>query len=238
MRRAALLVLLSLAGLAAAAPPEGRWTGHARLPGRDLPIVVDLAPDKSGTWNGSITVPGLNIKGAALGHVTLQGGEVAFDAANVLSPPTGGDGVAFRGRIEGTAMVGEMRQGGNTAPFRLERTGSAQVELAAHSTPVAKSTQGRWVGEFELGGYPRHVTLDIANEASAPAKVDFVVVGKQTTKLPIDFVSEEEGMLRIESRPYGITLEARVAGDRIEGTLEVGPTEIPLLLRRSAEKTT
>jgi hypothetical protein len=63
------------------------------------------------------------------------------------------------------------------------------------------------------------------------------VVGKQTSKLPIDLVSEEEGILRIESRPYGITLEARVASDRIEGTLEVGPTEIPILLRRPPEKT-
>ena len=236
MRRAALLVFLSLTAVAAAAPPEGRWTGNARLPNRDLPLVVDLAQDKSGAWNGSLTIPGQNIKGAELSHVALEGRDIAFDAASVLSPPTGGAGVAFKARIEGAAIVGEMRQAGNVAPFRLERTGPAQVDVAARSTPVAGSTQGRWVGQFELGGYPRDVTLDIANEGSAKPRVEFIVVGKQTTRLPIDFVAEEEGILRIESRPYGTTLEARVAGDRIEGTLEVGATEIPILLRRSVEK--
>jgi hypothetical protein len=237
MRRAALFVLVSVSALSAAAAPEGRWAGYARLPGRELPVVVDLAPDPSGVLAGSLTIPGFDVKGAALGNVKVEGSVASFEAANVLSPPAGGGGVAFKGRIDGDAMVGEMRQGGNTAPFRLERTGPAQVDPAARSTPVANTTQGRWVGQFELGGYPRHVTLDIANEGSAAPRVDFVVVGKQTSKLPIDLVSEEEGILRIESRPYGITLEARVASDRIEGTLEVGPTEIPILLRRPAEKT-
>jgi hypothetical protein len=63
-------------------------------------------------------------------------------------------------------------------------------------------------------------------------------VGKLTTKLPIDFVTEEEGVLRIESHPYGITLEGRVAKDRIEGTLEQGPVEVPITLRRPGEKAT
>lgn len=237
MRRAALLALASLAALdIAAASPEGRWTGQAQLPDRKLPLVVDLAPGASGAWTGSLTIPGQNIKGAELSNIALDGNRIAFAAAAVLNPPTGGDGVAFKARIEGAAIVGEIRQAGNVAPFRLERTGAAQVDQAARSTPVANSTQGRWVGEFELGGYPRHVTLDIVNEGSAMPKVDFVVVGKQTTKVPVDFVAEEEGILRIESRPYGMTVEARVAGDRIEGMLEVGSQEIPFLLRRSVEK--
>jgi hypothetical protein len=130
-----------------------------------------------------------------------------------------------------------MEQAGNKAPFRLVRTGSAQIDPAARSAPVASSTQGRWIGEIELGGYPRHVTVDIVNDGANKPKVDFVVVGKQTTRLPVDLVNEEEGILHIESRPYGITLEARVGADRIEGTLEVGTNEIPIVLRRSAEKT-
>ena len=237
MRRAALVVFLSLAAVAAAAPPEGRWAGHAQLPGRNLPLVVDIAPGPSGGWIGSLTIPGQNIKGAELAQVALDGDRIAIDAGTVLSPPTGGGGLTFKARVEGTAIVGEMDQAGNKAAFRLVRTGPAQVDRAARSAPVAASTQGRWIGEFELGGYPRHMTLDIANDGANKPKVDFVVVGKQTTRLPIDVVNEEEGILHIESRPYGMTLEARVGADRIEGTLEVGTSEIPILLRRSAEKT-
>lgn len=237
MRRAALALLSLAALIAAAAPPEGRWTGRAELPGRDLPLVVDLAPDASGAWNGSLTIPGLNIKGAALGHVSVTGDAIAFDAGNAVGLASAG-GATFTARIQAATMRGEMHQAGNAAPFTLTRTGEAQVDAAARSTPVANSTQGRWVGEYEMAGYPRHVTLDIANDGDNMPKVDFVVVGKLTTKLPIDFVAEEEGVLRIESRPYGITLEARVAKDRIEGTLEQGPIEVPIVLRRPAEKTT
>jgi hypothetical protein len=236
MRRAALVVLFSLSALAGvAAPPDGRWTGHAQLPGRVLPLVVDLARDASGAWSGSLTIPGLDIKGAGLGHVAVEGNEVAFDAGNAIGVASAG-GATFKARIDGSTMAGEMRQAGNAAPFTLRRTGDAQVDAAARSTPVAASTEGRWIGRYEMAGYPRQVTLDIANDGTGMPKVDFVVVGKLTTKLPIDFVAEEEGILRIESHPYGITLEARVAKDRIEGTLEQGAVEVPILLRRSTEK--
>ncbi|HSS26965.1 MAG TPA: hypothetical protein VLL50_03370 [Usitatibacter sp.] len=237
MRRAALVVFLSLAAVAAAAPPEGRWAGHAQLPGRSLPLVVDIAPGPSGGWIGSLTIPGQNIKGAELAQIALDGDRIAIDGGTVLSLPAGGGGVTFKARVEGTAIVGEMDQAGNKAPFRLVRTGPAQVDQAARSAPVASSTQGRWIGEFELGGYPRHVTLDIANDGANKPKVELVVVGKQVSRLPIDLVNEEEGILHIESRLYGTTLEARVSADRMEGTLEVGANEIPILLRRSAEKT-
>jgi len=80
------------------------------------------------------------------------------------------------------------------------------------------------------------VTLDIANAASGAAQVDFVVVGKATTKLPVDYVAEEDGVLRIESRPYRVAVEGRVAAGRIDAIVEVGPQEIPMRLRR-VEKT-
>jgi hypothetical protein len=135
-------------------------------------------------------------------------------------------------------MAGEMKQGGNVAPFTLKRVGQAQVELAPKSTAVARETEGRWIGEYVFAGYPRHVTVDIANHGASAATVEFVVVGRATTKLPIDFVAEEDGLLRIESRAYRITYEGRVLKDerRIDGTFMQGSIEIPLILRREGAK--
>ena len=129
-------------------------------------------------------------------------------------------------------MRGEMKQAGNVAPLTLARTGDAQVEYPPKSGPVAAATEGRWVGEFELGGFPRKVTIDISNRGAAPAQVDFVVVGKQTTKIPVDFVAEEDGVLRIASQIYRIVFEGRVSAGQIDGSIEVGPQEIPLKMRR------
>jgi hypothetical protein len=197
---------------------------------------MDLARDKAGAWTGSLTIPGLDIKGAPLGHFKLEGTEISFDAGSALGIATD-DGARFKARFDAATMTGDMTQAGNTARFTLTRTGSAQVDAVERSRPVASTTQGKWIGEFELGGYPRHVTLDIANDGDAAPKVEFVVVGKMTTKLPIDFAAEEEGILRIESRPYRLTFEARVAPDRLEGTLEQGFLEVPIVLHRATEKT-
>ena len=215
---------------------DGRWTGAADVPGRPIPLVIDLARDPGGAWTGSLTVPGLDVKGAALANIAVQGDEMRFDAGDALGAAPFGPATFVLRVAAGGRMRGELTQAGNVAPIALARTGDAQVEPPRRSTRVAATTEGRWVGDFELGGFPRHVTLDIANAASGAAQVDFVVVGKATTKLPVDYVAEEDGVLRIESRPYRVAVEGRVAAGRIDAIVEVGPQEIPMRLRRM-EKT-
>jgi hypothetical protein len=233
-----LLALLAATGSLAAGEIAGRWSGRVQIPGRGLPLVVDLAKDPSGAWIGSMTVPGLNVKGAPLGNIKVDGPGVAFDAGDALGAPPDGPAV-FSARLDGRGMMaGEMRQGGNTAPFALKRVGDAQVELPPRSTAVARALEGRWTGEYEMGGYPRHVTVDFANHAGSAATVDFVVVGKATTKVPIDFVSEEEGLLRLESHDFRINFEGRIheGEGRIAGTFTLGVMEAPLVLRRTGGK--
>jgi hypothetical protein len=221
----------------AAAELAGRWSGTAKIPGRDVPLVVDIAKDNSGAWIGSMIVPGFDVKGAPLGNIKVTGDEIAFDAGDALgAEPYGPAKFSARADAPG-AMSGELIQGGNKAPFELKRVGAAQVEFASRSTAVSRETEGRWIGEYEIGGYPRHVTVDIANREGKPASVEFVVVGKATTKLPIDFVSEEEGLIRIQCSAYRITFEGRLGADRqkIVGTFENGPFELPLTLRREGK---
>lgn len=232
MRRIALLGLGLAALQAGAADFTGRWTGTAAIPGRELPVVVDLGRDASGAWEGSLIIPGIDVKGASLHNINVSGEEVRFDAGDVLGPAPYGP-TTFSARLGNDSRLrGEMKQAGNSAPLVLVRTGDAQVEHAPKSGPVAAATEGRWVGEFELGGFPRKVTIDIANRGKEPAQVDFVVVGKQTTKIPVDFVAEQDGVLRIASQAYRIVFEGRVNPGRIDGAIEVGPQEIPLKLRR------
>ena len=232
MRRFVLLGL-GLAALGAdAGGIEGRWRGTADIPGRTLPVVVDLARDASGAWAGSLTISGIDVKGAPLHNLQVSGDEVRFDAGDALGPAPYGP-ATFAARLGSDGRLqGEMKQAGNAAPLALARAGDAQVEYAPKSGPVAATTEGRWVGEFELGGYPRKITIDIANRGKEAAQVDFVVVGKQTTKIPVDFVAEEDGVLRIASQVYRIVFEGRVGAGRIDGSIDVGPQEIPLRLRR------
>ena len=91
-----------------------------------------------------------------------------------------------------------------------------------------------------LGGYPRHVTITFENHPGAPATAQFVVIGKQTTNLPVDLVMEESDVLRVESKAGHVTFEGRYFEEHgeIRGTIDAGSFELPLVLRRAALKAT
>ncbi|HYQ99622.1 MAG TPA: hypothetical protein VET86_06225 [Casimicrobiaceae bacterium] len=234
--RLAIVTLVGLVPVLAygAAPvPEGRWEGVVRIPGRTQRLVVDLQP-AHGSWSGSIILPGLGVKGDALTGITINGSDVTFVAGHALGSPTQKP-PSFDAHLDSAdAMTGRMHQGGNDAPFTLARTGPAQVEALVRSAPVGRALLGEWSGEFELGGYPRRVTITIANRADA-ATAEFLIVGKQRNVLPVELVVQDGAFVRIESPATRINFEGRLAesGDELRGVVELGPTELPLALRRA-----
>lgn len=240
MRRAIVWLFLCFPTLAfgAARIAEGRWEGSIQIPGRELQLVVDLAQDSAGAWIGSIIIPGLGIKGASASNVVATDTGVTFDIGSVLRTPTYGPAV-FTARVTAPdGMTGDVIQGGNVAKFSLTRIAPAQVESPPRSTPVGSDIEDRWNGDFELGGYPRHVTITFENHAGAAATAKFIVVGKQTTDLPVDLVVEDGGFLRIESQANHVAFEGRFFKEsgEIRGIVELGPIELPLVLHRAAGK--
>jgi hypothetical protein len=235
MRRLILAVLcgMSVAVCSAAEVASCRWQGTIEIPGSALDVIVDLAQDAPNAWSGSLIAPGLGLKGVPLSEIAIKGDSAAFAMQRGFGR-TPDEKAQFDARVEGDAMSGEFHQAGHSATFALRKTGPAQVEQPPRSTAIAKEIEGRWVGEYELGGYTRHVTITLANRTGAPATAEFVVVGKRTTNLPVDLITQDEGLLRIESEAFGINFEGRFrkeSGD-IKGTFEQGPVELPLTLRR------
>ena len=116
MRRALIGWLLCAPALAwAADSPDGRWEGSIRIPGRELPLVVDLAPGTAGRWTGSLIIAGLGLKGAPLSNIVVGDAGVAFDLGAVLQNSTYGP-ATFNARMTGDAsMAGELRQAGYSA---------------------------------------------------------------------------------------------------------------------------
>ena len=233
MRGNVFLAIALLPTLACGATTAGRWEGVVDVPGRPLPLVVDLAPGADGGWTGSIILPGLGIKGAPFFHLSAEAGSVAFDLGRLLASPSDGP-ATFTAHVNADgAMHGEMRQAGNVARFTMARTGPPQVEAPPRSTPVAADLARTWRGDFELGGYPRYVTLSFENHGNAGATAVLVVVGKTTTSVPIERVLQEGANVRIESQAMAIAFEGRLDGasGELQGTIEIGSIERPLVLR-------
>lgn len=233
MRLIAILFLAGALGCQAADNPAGRWEGKVQIPGRDLMLIVDLAPDSAGALSGSITIPGLNVKGATLTDLVQKGANLTFTIKDALSGPRVKPATITAQFTPKATLKGTFQQGGNTAPFVLQRVGPAQVDLPRRNTALGAEWAGEWIGKYEFGGYPRDVTLKLASKDGV-ANVDFVIVGKRVNNLPVTYAGQDGEFLVIEAPSYGITYEARLNREtgEIQGTLAQGPFEVPLNLRR------
>lgn len=235
IRLAAFFIFSSALVCAAANPVAGRWEGSIKIPGSELAAIVDLDQPQGRDWIGSITIPGLGVKGAPLTEIGVGDSGISFTIKGALASERTGQS-KFQAHLAGADQLsGDFLEAGNTAPFALRKTGPPEVELPRQSTALSKDLEGVWKGDFEMGGYPRHVTLTLRNQPSGGATAQLVVVGKRTTNAPIDLVTDEEGFLTIESHEIGITYEGRLRKEtgEIRGTFTLGPFEPPLILRRT-----
>src|SRR5580765_8189561 len=116
------LLISSAAICNAAELTPGRWEGVVRIPERELTVVVNLDRGAGNDWVGSITVVGLDIRGAPLTDIVMKAPEIAFSAQT--APPPRGLQATFKGKLDSSGMLsGTFIQAGNTAPFSLKRTG-------------------------------------------------------------------------------------------------------------------
>jgi len=235
LRLFATILFASAALSQAAESAAGRWEGAAQIPGHELKLIVDLSDEGGKGWIGSIIVPGFGVKGAPLVDLHVRGGDLAFAIQGAL-------GNARAGRAELNAhltrdghLAGNFTQGGNTAPFVLEKTGPAQVELPARNTAIAQEIEGEWKGDYEMMGYARHATMKFSNRGVDGAALEFIIIGKKVNNVPVSLVTQEDDFLTVKSDEFGMTFEGRFNKQtgEIKGTLSQGPLQAPLLLRRT-----
>jgi hypothetical protein len=237
MRLVFLISVILLNSAMAAENLAGHWEGSIQLPNRGYDLILDLDQPGGKDWVGSVTIPGLSLKGAPLTKIAINGAEISFALDHALASPRI-EAPRFQARLSGSdRLEGTFLQAGNRAPLTLRKTGLAQVELPPRSTAIGNDWVGEWKGDYEMDGYPRHVTLTLAGHGSDPGTASILVVGKRTTKVPVDFVSESENFLTVRSRETGVAYEGRLAqaANEIRGTWTIGPFELPLVLKRSAQ---
>ena len=201
-----------------------------------MKLIVDLSEESGKGWIGSIIIPGFGVKGAPLEDLHARSSDLAFAIKGALGNERAGQAEIRAHLAADGHLSGEFRQGGNTAPFVLEKTGPPQVELPPRSTPVSKELKGEWKGDYEMNGYARHVTMKFADRGPDTAGLEFVIIGKKTNNVPVTLLTEEGDFLTIKSDEFGITYEGRFrkeAGE-IKGTITQGPFEQSLVMRRAA----
>lgn len=235
LRLVATILLASAALCRAAENASGRWDGVAQIPGQELRLIVDLSDEGGKGWIGSIIVPGFGVKGAPLVDLHVRGGDMDFAIKGALGNERNGRAEIKAHLTADGHLAGDFKQGGNSAPFVLAKTGPAQVELPPKSTAVAKELEGEWKGDYEMLGYPRHATMKFSNRGPEGAALEFTIVGKKVNNVPVSLVTQDEDFVTVKSDEFGITFEGRFnkGAAEIKGTLSQGPMEAPLTLRRT-----
>ena len=235
MRIAFILLFASALVSRADENAAGRWEGTVQIPSRELVVIVDLATGSgdSGGWQGSITIPGLGLKGAPLSDIAVKASDIAFSIKSALADQGTGPAKFEAHFVADGKLAGNFEQAGNSAPFALEKTGPPQVEPPPHSTAIAKEIEGEWKGGYELFGYPRKVTIKLQNRGAEGASAEFVIVGRKENKLPVDRVVQEGEFLTVDSHETGLSFEGRASKGEIQGTILQGSLEIPVTLRRT-----
>src|SRR6185436_4144365 len=129
MSVAALAVALSgVPAISQEAPGQvGTWQGSISTPGIALAVIVRLDRKADGAWNGAIDIPAQGAKGLPLEKIEVKGTAVAFVIAGVPGNPL------FEGDLSGDrqSIVGTFSQGGGSYPFKLTRQTAEQAAAAA-----------------------------------------------------------------------------------------------------------
>ena len=107
----------SVVAVAQPVPPAGTWEGSVSVPGSELKIAVTLRQVSGAAWSGTIDIPAQGARDMPLGNVTVAGSDVSFALPAVPGSPT------FKGTLsaDGGSITGTFAQAGQTAPFKLQR---------------------------------------------------------------------------------------------------------------------
>jgi hypothetical protein len=242
LRRQALVPILAAAcalgaGNAIAAPDAaGRWDGSVDLAGDAMRLIVDLDRDASGRWAGSVILPDRGVKGAPLDALAISGCDVRFAMGAAFTNGGGAQPQVVLACQPDGSLVGSFALAGHTTTVSLRRVGAAQVDRPVPNSVISAALAGRWTGRYELGGYARSVTLTLANRADTGGAGQLVIVGKRTTTLDVDQVTQGREFVTLRASAAGLRIDGHLAADAgvIDGTIRLGAFDVPLVLRREA----
>jgi uncharacterized protein len=212
-------------------PAAGHWEGSIQVPGQELKIEVDLQAKSAGKWEGAIAIPAQSLKGFPLSAITIGADKVSFALAGVPGNPT------FTGTIgkDGKSISGEYTQGGGTMPFALTRTGEAKIEPAPKSTAITKEVQGNWEGALDVNGTALRLVLKLSAGADGLGTGTLVSLDQGGAEIPVTAVIQTGSHVKLVVQPVAGTYEGDLKDGQLSGTWTQGPGTLPLVFKRPAK---
>jgi hypothetical protein len=226
----ALLMFPGASHAQTAATPAGHWEGSITVPSMELKVLVDLALDAGGQWIGDIDIPQQGTKDLRLKGISVAGRAVTFELTAGLGQPT------FKGRLseDGKTISGDFVQAGNSFPFSLARTGEARVYAPAKNAELPAAFVGKWEGTLETPGGRLRLVFNLTSKAgSADGTIDSLDQGAMG--IPMDEISVTNGTIRISAHVINGSYTAKLSedGKTLTGAWSQRGGSLPLVLTRA-----
>jgi hypothetical protein len=209
--------------------PSGHWEGSLQVPGQELRIEIDLA-NKDDKWEGTIAIPAQSLKGFPLSAISVKAEAVTFALNGVPGEPR------FNGTLskDGKSLSGDFTQGGGTIPFSVTRTGEPKIEAPPKSTAITKDLEGSWEGALNVNGTTLRLVFKLSNRAEGTATASVVSVDQGGVEIPAAAVVQTGSHLKIVVRQIAGSYEGDLKDGLLTGTWTQGPGTLPLVLKRAS----
>ena len=210
--------------------PSGHWEGTLQVPGTEMKVEVDLRKNGTGAFEGTFGQPLQSIKGLPLSTVTVEGKRVRFVVRGGEAPATF-DGVLSD---DGTSITGTVEQGGHTIPFTLTRNGDARIAPPPVNGPIGKELEGSWNGALEGNGRSLRVVLTMTNHPNGIATGTIMSPDASGIEIPIAMTQKGSSVtIGVPSIGASFVGTLNPEGTELAGQWTQGPVTGPLTFQRS-----
>ena len=104
----------------------GEWNGAIKVPGMDLPIILEFEKDGD-KWTGNLDIPLQRIVNMELAELTVDGKNISFKLPEVPG------NASFKGALQANnqSIIGDFMQGGATLVLDVQRESKADKDKLA-----------------------------------------------------------------------------------------------------------
>jgi hypothetical protein len=225
------LALGSLGASDASLGATGHWEGKLQMPGRELGMTLDLAPNPKGEWIGSMSLAGTSAKDVPVYRLRVVGTTVKFMA----DLP---DSAAFEGGLaeDQNSFIGKASNPQGAVPFQLTRQGAASVSVPPPNSVLSKEFAGVWEGALISGGKTVRIRLKLAPAADGSATAVLTAADQGNIEIPVTTVTIQGQQLQVEARAISGMFRGMLGtSGEIAGEWSEGSERRPLSFKRTHE---
>lgn len=204
-----------------------------QLPDREIHIVVDLAKNDQGGWNGAFS------QTDGVSNVPLADIKVDDKSAKFRIGAGGQNAPNFDCALESaTAMHCTLTTPGGSVAAAMKRTGDAKIDLPKSSTAVAAELEGDWEGAIDTPNGALRLVVHFRNQPDKTVKATMDSLDQNAMDLPLTDVVQKasavEFQLRLVNGSYKGTLNKDAT--QLEGEWTQGGGSVALTLKKAAKK--